>query len=133
MGAIQHLIAGAQVGVTDQSQHFVGAVTADDARRIEPVNLGDRLAQRRSTSIRIKMQPRRGRAIRLKCSRARSDGRFVGGELMGSRRRLRPRANIGGDIEYARFWRRTTHGALSRQLHAWVLLGTDAAKSKSSG
>ena len=50
------LVAGAEIDVAEQAEQFVGTVAAEDVGGIEPVHVGDRLAQLRRLPIRIALE-----------------------------------------------------------------------------
>ena len=103
MRGVDRLVAVAEVGARDQIKQVVGAGAADDARRIEPEDVADRLAQIRSRPVRIILQVFGHRAIGGDGARARPHRRLVGGQLehLGDARRIALAGHIGLDVEHA--------------------------------
>ena len=77
MLGVDRLIAWPEIGMGDELQQFVGTRTADDARRIEPVTLGDRLAQIIGRAVGIKGKRIGRRREGFERLGARAQGRLV--------------------------------------------------------
>jgi hypothetical protein len=50
------LVAFAEIGLAEQAEQFVRAVAAEDVGRVQPVHLGNRLAQAMRGAIGIKRE-----------------------------------------------------------------------------
>src|SRR6185312_10738686 len=101
--AVDDLVAGPGIGARQEADELVGAGAADDARRIEPVAPGDRLAQRHRPAIGIAVDLLRLGAIGLDGARARTERALVRGEADDARHALDLglAADIGSDVEDA--------------------------------
>ena len=103
MRAVDGLVAGADVGVRDEVDQLVGAASAHDPLGIEPVVLGDSVAQRRRAAIGIEREVVcLGLVGRDRLGR-RPERRLVGGELdrLQAARHFAFARNVGADVQDA--------------------------------
>ena len=96
------LVARTHIGMGDQRQEFIGARTADEPVRIEPVAGRDRLAQTRGGTVRIELEMVEG-PDRLGRLRRGAERGLVRGELMDLRNPcgLALAGHIGLDLHHA--------------------------------
>ena len=76
------LVAGRKVGLGEQAEELVGAVGADDIGSVQPMRLGDRLAQPRRRAVRIEFELAGDLAHRLDRLRRRAERVLVRGQLV---------------------------------------------------
>ena len=79
--AVDHLIAGAGIGLAQQADELIRTRSADHARRINAVDIADGVAQRRALAIRIAMQFPLQRGVGFRCLGARAERAFIGTEF----------------------------------------------------
>src|SRR6476620_4549051 len=65
MARVDRLVTWAEIRGGEQVEQLVGARAADDARRVEPVELGDCLAQRPGRAVRVARQGLGARKVGL--------------------------------------------------------------------
>jgi hypothetical protein len=96
------LVAGLEIGMGEQAEQFVGTVGTDDVGRVQPVRLGDRLAERQRSAVGIEFQPIEFRPRRLDRRRRRAERALVGGQFPGLASCIAVAArHIGSDFHHA--------------------------------
>ncbi len=107
-------VAGAEIGLGEQVQQFVGARAADDPVGVEPVGGRDCLAQRRRGAVRIACEFPGARLERLNGFGTRPEWGFIGrqDDRIGITLGLVAAGDIGLDIHNRAAWLRTAqrHG-----------------------
>src|SRR6516162_9939987 len=117
MLAHDRLIAGPDVGMGNEVDELVGAAATHDALRIEPVSLGDRVAQGRGRPIWIAVQLVDEGLVGCHRQGARAQRRLIGGKLDGcyAAGDAAFAWNVGVDLEDAglRRWASLCHDSVS--------------------
>ena len=110
----QHFVAGTQIGVRQQGEEFVGAVAANDARRIQAIGFANRFSQNLRRAFGIDRDRFNGILVGLERIGACTQRRLVGGQLdrIGNAGNARASAHIGRNVEHAGF-RRQYHPVFS--------------------
>src|SRR5690606_16690616 len=75
---IDALVARPKIGLREQAQKLVRTVRTQDVGRVEPVDLGNRLAQAGGGTIRVKLQMAARRLDRLQRRRRGAERRLIG-------------------------------------------------------
>ena len=103
--AEDHLIAGTYIGVGEQRQNLIRAVTADNAISRKSEMRGDRLTQDLRGALRVHSEQLARIFIRRNRGRARAKRRFVRRQFVNACRtgRLRPAGHVNVDIQNAGF------------------------------
>ena len=121
MHRVQHFIARPQIGFCQKAQNIIRAIAANNTRRIQPIDLGQFLAQSARAAIGIK---RRVAQIfeRSQRFRAGPERVFIGGKLerVGNAVDRFLAANIGRHIQYAVFCYRSGHFSVSETVSSRV-------------
>ncbi len=106
MFGVDDLIPGAGIGLAKKSDDLVGTRPADDPLRIEAVDVGDRLPQRRVIGRWIAVKLMDSAQEDLFRAFGRPEGVFVRTELhhVGHARDMRLTTLVKGDIKDARLW-----------------------------